>query len=408
MALVRAERVLETSTTTGTGSLTLGGPVTGYRSFASVMSTSDTCYYAIVAVDSSGRPSGAWETGLATLAAATTLARTTVLASSNGGALVNLASGTKQVFLTLSAAEIDTLRSDINNKSTSSTVDVITSSMTGGSGWLLPTGAKSVHVICIGGGGGGKGGGKGANSSTDGADSRGAGGGGRIEATFPATAIGTPGTTRVNITIGAGGSSGNGATTAGSSGSDGTDGGTSSFGTLLYATGGKASVGGSVAYGGFQDSTGRLLPFNGAQGNLQITTSTIHTGGAATGGGGGGGEAQPSTAYAGTTGSPIYLRSDLTIGSDGAAGTQTSTANATAGAGGAGTSRSGSGYCGGGGGGGGGQRATTGTTGLGGNGGNGGVPGGGGGGGGPARSTSTRGGNGGAGGRGEVIVTVYY
>jgi hypothetical protein len=95
MAHIVADRVQETTTTTGTGTLTLGGAVTGYKTFSSRMATSDTCWYCIV--DSA---TGAWETGLGTLASSTTLARTTVVESSNSDTLVSFAAGTKNVFIT--------------------------------------------------------------------------------------------------------------------------------------------------------------------------------------------------------------------------------------------------------------------------------------------------------------------
>lgn len=96
MAHIAEDRVQETSTTTGTGNLTLAGAVTGFRTFASVMANNDTCWYAIV--DSTNN---AWETGLGTFVSATpALARTTVLESSNAGAAVSFAAGTKNVFIT--------------------------------------------------------------------------------------------------------------------------------------------------------------------------------------------------------------------------------------------------------------------------------------------------------------------
>lgn len=103
MALIVADRVFETSVTTGTGALALAAAVTGYRRFSSVMSTSDTCYYAIVAVDVNGNPSGDWECGLGTYSSANTLTRTTPAASSNAGAAVDFAAGTKHVFLDATA-----------------------------------------------------------------------------------------------------------------------------------------------------------------------------------------------------------------------------------------------------------------------------------------------------------------
>lgn len=97
MALKLPVSVLETSTTTGTGTLTLAGAVTGWRSFAAV-GDGHTCKYKAWAVDADGVPTGAWEHGLGTYTASgTTLARTTVYASSNAGAAVNFAAGTKYV-----------------------------------------------------------------------------------------------------------------------------------------------------------------------------------------------------------------------------------------------------------------------------------------------------------------------
>jgi hypothetical protein len=109
MALIVADRVQETSTTTGTGALTLAAAVTGYRRFSAVCSVADTCYYLIVAVDGNGNPSGDWEVGLGTYSSANTLTRTTPQASSNAGAAVNFGAGTKYVMLDASAAYLGTL-----------------------------------------------------------------------------------------------------------------------------------------------------------------------------------------------------------------------------------------------------------------------------------------------------------
>lgn len=99
MAHIIADRVKETSTTTGTGALTLAGAESKYVAFSSVMAAGDTCYYAIV-----NRDAAEWEVGLGTYN--TTLARTTVLASSNAGSAVNLSAGTKEVMLVLAAAGV--------------------------------------------------------------------------------------------------------------------------------------------------------------------------------------------------------------------------------------------------------------------------------------------------------------
>jgi hypothetical protein len=99
MALVIADRVRETSTTTGTGTLTLGGAVTGYQTFSSGIGNGNTCYYAIT-LDSS------WEVGLGTYTASgSTLSRDTILASSNSNSAVNFGAGTKDVFVTYPAGK---------------------------------------------------------------------------------------------------------------------------------------------------------------------------------------------------------------------------------------------------------------------------------------------------------------
>lgn len=99
MPFIIADRVRETSTTVGTGSIALAGAVTGYRTFASVMASTDTTYYTIA---DQGGPN--WEVGIGTFTSPSTLARTTVLSSSNGGSLVNFTSGTKDVFISLTAS----------------------------------------------------------------------------------------------------------------------------------------------------------------------------------------------------------------------------------------------------------------------------------------------------------------
>lgn len=98
MALVLADRVRETTTTVGTGTVTLAGAVTGYQSF-SVVGNGNTTYYTIA-----GQGTSEWEVGIGTYTAAgTTLARTTVLDSSNAGSLVTFSAGTKDVFVTYPA-----------------------------------------------------------------------------------------------------------------------------------------------------------------------------------------------------------------------------------------------------------------------------------------------------------------
>ena len=97
MALVINNRVRETTSTTGTGAVTLGGAVGGFQSFAAGIGNSNTTYYAI-SINSESE----WEVGLGTLNSdSSTLTRTTVLESSNSDAAVDFAAGSKEVFCTL-------------------------------------------------------------------------------------------------------------------------------------------------------------------------------------------------------------------------------------------------------------------------------------------------------------------
>ncbi len=98
MALVVRDRVKETTTTTGTGTITLLGAVSGYQAF-SVIGNTNTTYYAIV--DSAA---GTWEVGIGTYSTTgPTLARDTILESSSGGTAISFAAGTKDVFCTYPA-----------------------------------------------------------------------------------------------------------------------------------------------------------------------------------------------------------------------------------------------------------------------------------------------------------------
>lgn len=98
MALVLADRVKETTTTAGTGTVTLLGASTGYQSFAAV-GNANTTYYTIA-----GQTGSEWEVGIGTYTSSgTTLSRDTVLASSNSGSLVTFSAGTKDVFVTYPA-----------------------------------------------------------------------------------------------------------------------------------------------------------------------------------------------------------------------------------------------------------------------------------------------------------------
>ena len=96
MAIVLKDRVKETTTTTGTGTITLAGAVSGFQSFAAIGNGNET-FYTIAG-------GGEWEVGIGTYTSSgTTLSRDTVLESSNSGSLVNFSAGTKDVFVTYPA-----------------------------------------------------------------------------------------------------------------------------------------------------------------------------------------------------------------------------------------------------------------------------------------------------------------
>ena len=97
MALVINDRVRSTTSTTGTGAVTLGGAVDGFQTFAAGIGNSNTTYYAI-----SLNSASEWEVGLGTLNGdSSTLTRTTVLQSSNSDNAVDFAAGAKEIFCTL-------------------------------------------------------------------------------------------------------------------------------------------------------------------------------------------------------------------------------------------------------------------------------------------------------------------
>ena len=100
MALVLFDRVKETSTTTGTGTVVLNGASAGYQSFA-VVGNTNTTYYTIA-----GQTTSEWEVGIGTYYAANvSLARTTILASSNANTAVTFSAGTKDIFVTYPASK---------------------------------------------------------------------------------------------------------------------------------------------------------------------------------------------------------------------------------------------------------------------------------------------------------------
>ena len=103
MALVINDRVRETSTSQGTGTINLAGAVTGFKTFVSGIGDGNTTYYAIFE-----EGTNSFEVGLGTVTDATpdTLARTTVLSNSSGTTdKINFSGGTLSVFCTMPASK---------------------------------------------------------------------------------------------------------------------------------------------------------------------------------------------------------------------------------------------------------------------------------------------------------------
>ena len=139
MSLALADRVRQTTTSTGTGTITLDGSVEGYQSFE-VIGNNNTTYYTIAG-------GAQWEVGIGTYYGGT-LARTTVISSSTGSKL-DLATGTKDVFVTLPSSVAVTSGTDVTfTKVTTPTVQATNS------GGLSLKNSAGTTQISMGGGGG--------------------------------------------------------------------------------------------------------------------------------------------------------------------------------------------------------------------------------------------------------------
>jgi hypothetical protein len=152
MPLVVKDRVNETSTTTGTGTFTLAGAVTGFQTFAAI-GDGNTTYYTIVLQGGTE-----WEVGLGTYTSSgTTLSRDTVLSSSAGGTTkVTFSAGTKNVFCDYPAPKA--VYGDATNTAFqaqfAASNGLIMNNMTVGTTFSIPSGysASSVGPVVISGG----------------------------------------------------------------------------------------------------------------------------------------------------------------------------------------------------------------------------------------------------------------
>ena len=148
MSFVIADRVRETTTTTGTGTLSLDGAVVGFQAFTAI-GNNNTTYYTIQGTTE-------WEVGIGTYLA-NTLSRDTVISSSSGGSKVSLSAGTKDVFVTLPAGktvisvagkfgEVTLSNTDISGLGTMSTQNANSVTITGGTATLTSLSTPTVQA----------------------------------------------------------------------------------------------------------------------------------------------------------------------------------------------------------------------------------------------------------------------
>ncbi len=287
------DRVMETTTTTGTGTVTLLGAVSRYRSFSTVGNGNQTLY--TIVQQNAG--TNEWETGIGTYTSSgTTLSRTTVIASSNSNALVSFAAGTKDVFVCNPSDRVNGGYQSVVGDSTDTTGTI-----------TLPAWANYVQITAVGAGGGGGGGRMGATSTLRGGGN-GGGGGGRFDVTFKIVDLAV---SVLYYSVGKYGATGGG----GGANTDGTNGGdanplfvnlTNSGGrciiTTLAASGGTGgsattpTTGGNGGRGQFDGIAGSGII--NASGPIAVTDSW----GGGGGGGAGGFVATNSVAYNGATG----------------------------------------------------------------------------------------------------------
>ena len=96
MAFVINDRVKETTSTLGTGAVTLSGAQQGFQSFSSGIGAGNSTYYTIAL-------GSQWEVGIGTLTNATTFTRDSVISSNNANSLVDFGAGSKDIFVSLPA-----------------------------------------------------------------------------------------------------------------------------------------------------------------------------------------------------------------------------------------------------------------------------------------------------------------
>jgi len=138
MAFAVADRVKESTTSIGTGTINLGGTSDGFQTFVAGIGGGNTTYYAI-----SHQTAAEWEVGIGTVtdAATDTLSRDTIISSSNGGSAVNFSAGTKDVIATLPSSKSYVLD---NAGDTTISADLSVTSISGSGAGLTTLNASNV------------------------------------------------------------------------------------------------------------------------------------------------------------------------------------------------------------------------------------------------------------------------
>lgn len=361
-----------TGTVTSSGSLTLGGTLSGVNLATQVTGT--------LPVANGGTGQTSFTNGQLLIGNSTgnTLTKATLTAGTN----VTITNGSGAITVSSASADIQLF------------------SVAGSSTWTKPSGAKTVQVICIGAGGGGGSGRKGA-AATPRIGGGGGGGGAISTAIFDAADL----TSTVSVTVGSGGTGGASRSTNSTNGANGNNGGNTTFGTYLYAVGGTGGTGGAnsgTATGGVGGKGSQGTGGNGGDGQAATSNiGTIGVSGAPAGGGSGGGITNANAVSGGAQG---YNTTRSTAPSWINGNTGTPTSNSVTGAGSSGTNLTTT-YRFGGESGDGGGASTSGAAGAGGDGGN---WGGGGGGGGASLDSVGNSGAGGTGGNGLILVVTSF
>ena len=147
MALVLADRVKETTTTAGTGTVTLLGAAPGFQSFASI-GDANTTYYTIA-----GQTTSEWEVGIGTYTSSgTTLARTTVLSNSAGTqpTALTFSAGTKDVFVTYPSSKSVNLDASGNATALGTPASFVGTNITGTASGLTAGNATTATTLATG------------------------------------------------------------------------------------------------------------------------------------------------------------------------------------------------------------------------------------------------------------------